>query len=122
MTMSEDNSDNSRSSIIINERTLKDMFGDDDEMFKEILTGFVAPSEEIVEEMRAAIAEESTEGVKLAAHKLKSAASSVGADSLADMCKTLEMAEIEGRFSEAEVLIDDLAALMDKIKKYVEAL
>lgn len=120
--MGEESMDNTSSSNIINERTLKDMFGDDDEMFKEILTGFVAPSQEIVKEMQAANADKSTEGVRLAAHKLKSAASSVGADSLAELCQALESTEIEGRFSETEALIDDTAALMDKIKNYVQAL
>lgn len=37
----------------IDERMLKDMFGDDEEIFKEVLQSFVDPAEEILQDMQA---------------------------------------------------------------------
>lgn len=76
----------------IDERAIKDTFGDDDDVFKEILQSFVAPSQEIVIEIISAWEKRKASGVKDAAHKLKSSARSVGANALADICVKLEAA------------------------------
>jgi two-component system, sensor histidine kinase and response regulator len=76
----------------VNERAIKDVFGDDDATFKEILRSFVDPSRSIISEITAACESRTAAGVKGAAHKLKSAARSIGADSLADICAALEKA------------------------------
>jgi PAS domain S-box-containing protein len=76
----------------INERAIKDVFGDDEATFKEILRSFVDPSRAIIDEIGTACEVRAAGNVKGAAHKLKSAARAIGADSLADLCATLENA------------------------------
>lgn len=44
--------ESSHSSSPVNERVLKDVFGDDDEMFKEILTDFIAPLSKFIPDQR----------------------------------------------------------------------
>ena len=101
---------------------LKDMFGDDDEMFREILTDFVAPSEEIVEEIKKAFSNQSSEGIKQAAHKLKSAARSIGANSLADLCAELETAGKEDDLARSGKAMPELEPLFQAVKAYIENL
>ena len=77
---------------VVDERAIKDIFGDDEATFKDILQSFVGPSQDIIEEILAAQAKRTAAGVKDAAHKLKSSARSVGAIVLADLCVALETA------------------------------
>jgi PAS domain S-box-containing protein len=76
----------------VDERAIKDIFGDDPATFKEIMQSFVGPSQDIIGEILAAQAQRTSAGVKDAAHKLKSSARSVGANALADICVALETA------------------------------
>jgi HPt (histidine-containing phosphotransfer) domain-containing protein len=65
---------------------------DDDETVREILADFVKPTRAIVAEIMNGYSNGSAEAVKQAAHKLKSAARSIGAHALADLCLELEAA------------------------------
>ena len=106
----------------IDERMLKDMFGDDDEMFKEILQGFIEPTEDILKDIATALEARSAADIKGAAHKLKSSARSIGANELADTCLALENAGLD----EDWVTIDEQAPrvkpLFKDIKGYIETL
>ncbi len=92
---------------VIDERAIKDTFGDDDVTFKEILQSFVEPSQAIIDEIITAWEKRSASDVRDAAHKLKSAARSVGANALADTCAKLEAAGKSGDWS----VIDSLTPL-----------
>ena len=76
----------------INRAALTDMFGDDPEMFAEILGDFVTSATAIVAEIKAAHDARDGGDVGGGGHKLKSAARAVGAYELADMCERLEQA------------------------------
>jgi len=76
----------------IDPSALKEVFGDDDEVFVEILKEFVEPSSDNVTEIMTAYDERNADGVSKAAHKLKSSSRSVGAHDLADLCLALEEA------------------------------
>jgi two-component system sensor histidine kinase/response regulator len=76
----------------VNERAIKDVFGDDEVTFREILRTFVDPSRSIIAEIVIAWEKRAAAEVKGAAHKLKSSARSIGANSLADICAALEKA------------------------------
>jgi PAS domain S-box-containing protein len=76
----------------VNDRAIKDVFGDDEVTFKEILRSFVDPSRSIIAEIVTACENRAAAEVKGAAHKLKSSARSIGANSLADICAALEKA------------------------------
>lgn len=69
---------------------LRSVFGDDEETIGEILDAFIDPARSIAAEIDHAVAQNDAAGVTAAAHKLKSAARSIGADSLADLCQALE--------------------------------
>ncbi len=77
---------------VVDERAIKDMFGDDDATYREILQSFAGPSRDIVADILAGQKNKSAQAVKDAAHKLKSSARSIGANALADTCATLEAA------------------------------
>lgn len=106
----------------IDERALKEMFGDDPVMFKEILTDFIKPSREIIEEIMLAHQEHSIEGVKQAAHKLKSSARSVGANELADICSIMESAGKEDDWDSIENNVPSVDVLMSAVENYINKL
>jgi PAS domain S-box-containing protein len=113
---------NGPNDIPIDENKLKQMFGDDQEMFKEILNDFVQPSRDIIEEMKAAYKQHSYEGINQAAHKLKSSASSVGANELADLCNLLEKAGIDENWDTIENNVPSVDTIMNAVESYINEL
>ena len=105
----------------IDPAALQEIFGDDDESINELLQSFIDPSRNIILEIQTAYNQHSAEGVQMAAHKLKSAARSVGANQLADTCVALEAA---GKNEEWEVIdreVESLDPQMLEVKKYIES-
>jgi CheY-like chemotaxis protein/HPt (histidine-containing phosphotransfer) domain-containing protein len=109
------------SSEVIDLRALTEVFGDDAATIGEILDAFIDPAQVIAAELDAAVTAENADGVKAAAHKLKSAARSIGANALAELCQALEnagkaanLAEIQQEYSgfslELEKVIADIRA------------
>jgi len=103
----------------VDERILAKTIGGDRNRVREMLGYFTLPSRKIIAEMNHAFAERSAAGIKNAAHKLKSSARTIGANSLADICVVLEDAGkkndwsviaknyplIENLFTDVEVFI-----------------
>ncbi len=106
----------------IDERALKDVFGDDPETFKEILESFVEPTEATITELKSAWKDRDAPDVKGAAHKLKSSSRSVGANKLADTCQALEAAGETADWETIDELAPRLEPLYAAVKSYVEAL
>jgi len=101
---------------------LKGIFGDNDATFREILVEFVAPAQEIAAEINAAFGVNDPAAVGAAAHKLKSAARSIGANGLADISESLEQAGKNGDWpsvQQAMVPFDDAVA---GVLNYIDAL
>jgi PAS domain S-box-containing protein len=109
-------------SNVIDERAIKDMFGDDDATFKEILQSFVVPSQDIVAELMAACEKHSAGDVKDAAHKLKSSARTVGANGLADTCVALEAAGKTADWPTIEKLAPVAREQFNDVETYVNRL
>jgi len=101
---------------------LKDMFGEDEEVFKEMLELFVDPSADIVSEIKRSYSTDSSAGLKEQAHKLKSSARTIGANKLADICQELEIAGSEENWSAIEKLVPKIEPLFIEIKAYIQAL
>ena len=116
------NSNGASNDPAIDDRALKDMFGDDPDTFKEILNDFVDPARSNIEELKAAVTDKSAEGVKQAAHKLKSSSRSVGANDLADVCLALETAGKEDDWTEIDLKAPKLEPLMESVEAYIRAL
>ncbi|MBT3360230.1 MAG: response regulator [Rhodospirillales bacterium] len=106
----------------IDPSALKDVFGDDEGTLREILKDFVDPATSNVEEIEAAYASRSANGVAAAAHKLKSSSRSVGANDLANLCQTLEAAGKAEDWGEIDKATPDLAGVMRKVTDYIKAL
>ncbi|MTH99762.1 PAS-domain containing protein [Roseibium sp. RKSG952] len=71
---------------------LTELFGDDHQTIREMLTEFVVQAVEISSAVRAAVEQDSAEDVTANCHKLKSSARAVGAYALSEVCLKLERA------------------------------
>jgi signal transduction histidine kinase/CheY-like chemotaxis protein/HPt (histidine-containing phosphotransfer) domain-containing protein len=101
---------------------LDETFGDDKETITEILKEFVGPSQACCEEVEKACAEKSLRGVADGAHKLKSAARSVGAIEVADICEKIEIAGNDGDWEPVETLVPALNDQMTTVVEYINQL
>ena len=101
---------------------LMDMFGDDTATFREIMKDFAGPAAANGEEIREAWAARSADGVRVAAHKLKSSSRAVGANALADLCEALETAARSENLAEIDDLAPRLPDLLKKVVDYITAL
>lgn len=106
----------------IDPSALKSVFGDDEETYKEILADFVKPSQSNVDEIEAAFAARSADGVAKAAHKLKSSSRSVGANQLADLCQELEAAGKGDDWAVIERGVPTLPGIMASVTDYINSL
>jgi PAS domain S-box-containing protein len=106
----------------IDPSALQEIFGDDDEAIKELLQDFITPSHNIIHEIQAGYEQHSAKEVQMAAHKLKSAARSVGANQLADTCGSLESAGKNGDWDTINKDIGHLEPQMTEVEKYIELL
>jgi CheY-like chemotaxis protein/HPt (histidine-containing phosphotransfer) domain-containing protein len=99
---------------------LEEIFGDDKESISELLQSFNQPSKNIITEIQTGYKQNSAEEVQMAAHKLKSAARSVGANLLADTCAALEKAGKSGDWDTINREIESLEPQMAEVEKYIE--
>ncbi len=106
----------------IDPNALKSIFGDDDEVLKEILNDFVGPATANAEEIATAVSNQSAGAVGAAAHKLKSSSRSVGANELADICAALELAGREGNWEVINASAERLPAVMQQVLEHIGAL
>ena len=106
----------------IDDRALKDIFGDDDETFKEILGDFGEPSLAIVKEIQDAFSARDAKIIGASGHKLKSSSRSVGAHTLADLCAELEKAGKAEDWETIDSLMPGLEPSMTDVMNYIEAL
>jgi PAS domain S-box-containing protein len=100
---------------------LRDTFGDDDELIKEILLDFVDPARDTVGEIDKAFEDRDADALGAAAHKLKSSSRSVGAEVLADLCADLEKAGKAGEWSDIENHYPRLASSIDAVTSEIKA-
>ncbi|MBT5940786.1 MAG: response regulator [Rhodospirillaceae bacterium] len=100
----------------IDPAALRDVFGDDDETFKEILNEFIEPGYSNVAEIKSAFDERSAKDVASAAHKLKSSSRAIGANYLADLCLNLETA---GKSDDWDVIDQDAPKLDGAIEDVI---
>ncbi|MBT7951470.1 MAG: response regulator [Gammaproteobacteria bacterium] len=108
---------------VIDGQVLRNLLGNnDDEMFKKMISAFVKPSQDIVEEIKLGWKERSADAVRQSAHKLKSSARSIGALALADLCLTLERAGKDSDWSVIDDGVPNLDSLMHAVENYISQL
>jgi PAS domain S-box-containing protein len=100
---------------------LQSLIGDDPAVIKEVLRDFVDPSSQIIQEIKAACSANSAEQAGLAAHKLKSAARSIGANALADLCFVLEQSGKSGDMDTVQREVTKIDGLMQAVTDFIEA-
>jgi HPt (histidine-containing phosphotransfer) domain-containing protein len=106
---------------VVDLSALQSLIGDDPAMIKEVLRDFVDPSLQIIQEIKAACSANSAEQAGLAAHKLKSAARSIGANALADLCFVLEQAGKSEDMDTVQREVTKIDGLMQAVKDFIEA-
>ena len=114
--------DDEDSTCPIDERMLKDMFGDDEDTFKEILQSFIGPSEAIIADLMAAHGVLSATEIKAHAHKLKSSSRSIGSNRMADICAALEVAGGQSNWGLIDEELPKLEPEYQKVKSYIDSL
>jgi PAS domain S-box-containing protein len=116
----ETNEVNNSEFAAVDPSALKEIFEDDNESISELLQSFIQPSQNIITEIQTGYKQNSAEEVQMAAHKLKSAARSVGANLLADTCAALEKAGKSGDWDTINREIESLEPQMAEVEKYIE--
>jgi len=106
----------------IDPAALRDVFGDDDETFKEILNEFIEPGSSNVEEIKAAYEERSAKQVAAAAHKLKSSSRAIGATYLVDLCLSLETAGKADDWDAIDLEAPKLDTAISDVIEYINTL
>jgi HPt (histidine-containing phosphotransfer) domain-containing protein len=106
----------------IDPQPLTNMFGDNPEIFKEILNDFIEPTWNIINEIKTGWEKHSAEEIEMSAHKLKSSAKSVGANELGDICSILEIAGKEQDWASIDPLIPRLDPVMNDVEQYIKNL
>lgn len=101
---------------------LTEVFGDDKDAIFDILRGFVPPSLECRNEVERGLEMEALDRIAGSTHKLKSAARSVGANSLAEICAKMESASKNGDWDPVKELAPMLSQNLDEVVSYIEGL
>ncbi len=103
----------------INPKALAKVFGDDHSKHLDILHKFITQTENIFVDFEAAFGQQDMEQISFHAHKLKSSAKTVGAESLAELCQDLEIAARSKDWPRISRLSTDLKPAIDRVKNYV---
>ena len=101
---------------------LTEIFGDDSVAKTGLLQKFALQAEEIVDVLETAYGQRDIEEIAFHTHKLKSSARTVGANNLADICFSLEMAARNVDWGEIDKLFSSLRPNMQSVKDYTDGL
>jgi len=106
----------------IDPRVIKEMFGDDDATFKEILTLFMETSVQLIDDLVHGCETGNAEEIESAAHNLKSAARTVGARGLGESCDVLEVAGNAADWETIKRMVPMAKSQMAQVQTFVTAL
>jgi HPt (histidine-containing phosphotransfer) domain-containing protein len=101
---------------------LRDMIGDDAELFAELVTTFTEDSPKYMADMRSALARGDAPALRLAAHSLKANGAQFGALQFAELNKQVEFAAKAGDLSGIAPLLDQIEALYPGVEAALRAL
>ena len=107
---------------VLDTQTLKEMFGDDNDMLKEILGDFVGTARDIIAEIDAGYRDRDVVAIRLASHKLKSSARTVGALVLTRLCEELERLAKSNDWPAIETTYPQLEKQMADVSTHINAL
>ena len=90
-------------------------------LLAKVLGLYSSSSLALTEAIRTASISNDAEGLRQAAHALKSSSANVGAMAFADLCKEVEVTAAQGKLEQARVLIDALLAEHKRVLQALEA-
>lgn len=98
-----------------------DVFGVDDKaLFSDMLTAFVEKSAPDVHSLRDALETEDTDAIVAAAHKLKSAARTVGANDLADLCEHIQHTGEADELRDHQAIAKEVGRRFDLVERFID--
>jgi HPt (histidine-containing phosphotransfer) domain-containing protein len=101
-------------------KNLRDLGGDD--FLGEVIDAFLADAPELMATLGRSLDEHSTEELRRAAHTLKSNGATLGAETFADLCRTLEQCAKAGELDGASELVDQIEQQYEPLKEALSAL
>ncbi|MDX2418442.1 MAG: PAS domain S-box protein [Xanthomonadales bacterium] len=104
----------------VDPKALNDIFVNDHAAQQDLLQNFISQVDEILAELEVAFIQRDIEQVRFYSHKLKSSARAVGANTLADLCFTLENAAKNEEWVEIDAVAVDLKPAADHVREYVK--
>jgi len=105
---------------IVDPTVLMEILGaDDQEMLADFYTDFVRSSEEIIEALLLAYIAKDAEKIGALSHRLKSPASTIGANTMADCCSTLESAGKDENWDSINIEINKLPQHFQAVKNWI---
>jgi signal transduction histidine kinase/DNA-binding response OmpR family regulator/HPt (histidine-containing phosphotransfer) domain-containing protein len=90
-------------------------------LLAKVLGLYSSSSLSLTEALRTAALSQDVEGLRQAAHALKSSSANIGATAFADICKQVEAAAAGGDFDDACLLLEDLLAEHQKVLQALDA-
>lgn len=99
---------------------LQSIFGNDQKAKHDILTKFIAQSSGVLKQIQKAYEQLNAELVSFHAHKLKSSARTVGANSLSDLCFDLEVAGRKEDWMAIDRLTAQMGPCMDRVQTRID--
>ncbi|MEO5331237.1 MAG: PAS domain S-box protein [Magnetococcus sp. YQC-5] len=99
---------------------LRQLFGDDDEMTRELLLHFRASARELLDNIANMIQKEDAERVLEDALELKEACSNMGVSAMAQLAKVMEQSSIRKEWSEAARTMERLETAFRHVEKFIE--
>ena len=100
---------------------LREMIGGDPEFLAELMDTFLAEAPQLLADMRQAVEDGDTAGLRLAAHSLKSNSADFGAMTLSNLCWELEGMGKAGTLDGAAEKVAQVEAEYERVKPAVEA-
>ncbi|MBF0126799.1 MAG: PAS domain S-box protein [Magnetococcales bacterium] len=99
---------------------LRQLFGDDDEMIRELLHHFQPSARELLDKLAEMIQKEEQENVLEAALELKEACSNMGVSAMAQLAGVMEQSSLSQEWSEANRTIERLETAFRQVEKFIE--
>ncbi len=90
-------------------------------LLAKVLGLYSSSSAALIDTLRAAAEAQDAEGLRQAAHALKSSSANVGALAFAELCKNLEQTAAAGKLDEARLLLDELLAGHARVLQALDA-
>lgn len=101
---------------LLNQQTMIDLLGDDQESISEFRQQFLEQSELCLLQLEQFLLAEDFENLKLKAHFLKTSAKAIGAEISASELYRLEKSAVDGDVATSAIIIKGLFLLHDKLK------